>query len=138
MKYTLSALLLCFFSSAAFACPGGILQVIGEINDDPVVVASYSIRTGKLLASNKSLHIHDVQVLNDNNETEDTLCADGNCRQLSDVSNKNLLVTYSLFGTEGKLTKVIRSVSLGANAPVAKGLSDPNPDLLSVLSCSKK
>ncbi len=132
-------------TSTAQACLGGSwLQIT---SGSKTVVATYDITSGRMLAINRSYAVNKIsEIISSGPEGMQLrdMCADGQCRQIDDINNKDILVNYSRYDLKQRRTvksvKIIKNVTIGANAPVKRGMIPPGTDFnpLTVQSCSTK
>lgn len=141
-KFITTFLATVLLAASAQACLGGnLLQVMTE--DEETVIATYNINSGELLAQNKSYSIDSMNVYDQSvGEIHESICAgdEGHCKKLADVDRQDIVVRYSTY-SQGKLvhgSRVIENVSVGAHAPISRGMSKGMLDLLNPIACAKK
>ena len=141
-KSILTVLAATLLATGAQACIGGTWLQITTSNNR-TVIATYDITTGRMIALNRSYTITGISEILENDHSRD-ICADGLCRQIDDIEQAPILVSYSRYDSRQRRTvkgaKVIANVTIGANAPVAKGMISAGADFnpLTIQSCSKK
>lgn len=129
-------------STLAQACPGGnLLQVMTE--DDGVVVATYNIYSGELLAQNELFRIISINIYDQaNEELGKSVCVgeNGACTKLSDIENKDIIVKHQTYSQGHLLTgyRVIENANVGPHVVTTRGMAKGMLDLLTPIGCAKK
>ncbi len=143
-KMLFSTLVSLLFAKAAIACPGGdLIQVIGKVDGQKTVIANIEIRSGNVVAKNKSLMTFEIKDL-----SGDNVCLDNNCTRLIELDEEDIVVKYKLMGMKRARSVKISDVSTGPSVPVAKSMPsflqgeleempiDANGEV--IFNCSKK
>lgn len=120
-KLALIASLLSFHSIAQ-ACPGGDLLKI--VASDGTLIASYDIRNGKQVASNRTFKILSVLDWERGSEISDNfmrpLCKARDCSELQDFDKTDIQVIFVDSLTGQKAAIIINNVAIGHDVPIAK------------------
>lgn len=143
-KNILASVLSLFIAKAVFACPGGdLIQVIGKVDGQKTVIANIEIRSGNVVAKNKSLMTFEIKDL-----SGDNVCLDNACTKLIELEEEDIVVKYKLMGMKRAKSVKIADVSTGKSAPVAKEMPSFVPDDVAnietdangefIYTCSKK
>lgn len=129
----------------SFACVGGnLLQVIIDSNGKQLVIATYNINSGRLLAKHENYEIKGVVYNPEDSPAEEPLtsaCEDETCTKLIDLENANINFTLASKNNEtGKdLQRVlIKNISIGKSAPTSRSKPKHDLNLLEPIACSKK